>query len=600
MQKLIDENYIYKIKLMRIILIVFLSIAIALSAYNILFIYPSFTSLVIETTKNDAVRATRYLASTLIPKDVKLKKDLFDADALIEIEKIISAFELNRLKVFSRSGRTIFSTDAEDIGQLNQKSYFHEIVAKGRIHAKVVQKDTESLEGQKVTADVVETYVPLMDGDIFLGAFEIYYDITSRTKQFDRLLSLSSTVLFALISGLLFTIFFVWFKENKTIAERRRVANALLESEEKLSGILNSVPDIIIVVDRELNIIWSNPVAIEFFSSDPAGKKCYDIFNFRRNPCDFCFVKSCFEDGQSGENEIEIIGNNGSRMDLWCTASVAGRDQDGTPKSVIMLYRDITEKKLLQAESARADQLASIGELAAGVAHEINNPINGIINCAQLLIDEHDELNAQTEILMRIKKAGNRIAMIVRNLLSFARDSEEEPELTSLQNILSDSLELTETQIRKDGIDLNINIPDNLPGIKIRSHKIQQVFLNILSNARYALNQKFPRVHDDKILQINGEMVETNNNKYVRIIFYDRGTGIPADILDRICDPFFTSKPPGKGTGLGLSVSHAIIKDHGGRLYLDSVEGEYSKIAIDLPVLEGENEQEDENINNRR
>ncbi len=95
-------------------------------------------------------------------------------------------------------------------------------------------------------------------------------------------------------------------------------------------------------------------------------------------------------------------------------------------------------------------------------------------------------------------------------------------------------------------------------------------------------------------------MVETNNNKYVRIIFNDRGTGMPADILDRICDPFFTSKPPGKGTGLGLSISHAIIKDHNGRLYFDSVEGEYAKIVIDLPVLEGENEQEDENINNRR
>jgi signal transduction histidine kinase len=265
-----------------------------------------------------------------------------------------------------------------------------------------------------------------------------------------------------------------------------------------------------------------------------------------------------------------------------------------------MVYRDITEKKLLQAETARAGQLASIGELAAGVAHEINNPINGIINCAQLLLDEHDEQSGQAEVSLRIKKAGSRIAMIVRNLLSFARDHEEEPVLVHIQRVLSDSLDLTETQIRKDGIELSVNATDELPQVKVCSHKIQQVFLNIISNARYALNQKFPRAHEEKILQINGEVVVKNNNKYARVIFFDRGTGIPSDIIDRICDPFFTSKPPGQGTGLGLSISHAIIKDHGGRLYFDSVEGEYSKIMIDLPAMVIKNGQEHENSNNRR
>jgi PAS domain S-box-containing protein len=574
--------------------------AIALSVYNVVFIYPSFTNLVIETTKNDAVRVARHLAISVLPENVELTENLINNDVTLEIEEIKDGFELNKLKIFSKSGKTIFSTDPEELGQVNQKKYFREIVALGNIHATIIQKDTESLENQKMTADVVETYVPRMNDDKFLGAFEIYYDITSTTKQFKKLLSLSSTVLFTLIFGLLITTFLVWFKEKKTIVERKRVEKALLESEEKLSGILHSVPDIIIVVDKDFNIIWSNPVASEFFGSNLVGKKCYEIFNFRHNPCDSCCVKSCFEDGRISEHEIEIIGKNSARMDLWSTASVASRYEDGTPKSVMVIYRDITEKKLLQAETARAGQLASIGELAAGVAHEINNPINGIINCAQLLIDDDNETQEQAEISMRIKKAGSRIAMIVRNLLSFARDPEEEPVLTHLKSVLSDSLDLTETQIRKDGIDLNIKIPDSLPMVKICSHKIQQVFLNIISNARYALNQKFPHVHEDKVFQINGEMVETNQTKYVRIIFHDHGTGIPANILDRIWDPFFTSKPPGKGTGLGLSISQAIIKDHDGRLYVDSVEGEYAKIVIDLPILEEKNEQEDENTNSRR
>ena len=200
-------------------------------------------------------------------------------------------------------------------------------------------------------------------------------------------------------------------------------------------------------------------------------------------------------------------------------------------------------------------------------------------------MDEHDKQSDQIEISMRIKKAASRIAMIVRNLLSFARDHEEEPALVHVQSVLSDSLDLTETQIRKDGIDLSVEIPDELPKIRVSSHKIQQVFLNVISNARYALNQKFPHTHEDKILKITGSVAEINNNKYVRVIFYDRGNGMSSDILDRICDPFFTSKPPGKGTGLGLSISQAIIKDHDGRIYFDSVEREYSKIIIDLPAL---------------
>ncbi len=120
--------------------------------------------------------------------------------------------------------------------------------------------------------------------------------------------------------------------------------------------------------------------------------------------------------------------------------------------------------------------------------------------------------------------------------------------------------------------------------IKAHGHQIQQVILNIISNARYALNQKFPGNNKEKIFRIKGTAVDANGRKYVRLVFLDHGNGIPANILDRICDPFFSNKPLGVGTGLGLSVSHAIVKDHGGRLYFDSVEGEYAKVIVDLPA----------------
>ncbi len=579
-----NENNIFKIKLLRNILIVSLSIVTLLSLYNVFFIYPSFTDLLIDSTKDDAVRATRHLASTLIADRTELTKDSFNLNSMVEIEKIKNDFELMKLKVFSRSGETLFSTDPKDIGNINKERYFQEIVAKGKVHTEVVPKDTESLEGWKVTADVLETYVPLMRNDIFIGAFEIYYDITDRKNQLDNLLTHSTTILLALAICLLVAFIVIFFKESKTTAEQKRAEVALRESEEKLAGILNSISDMIIVLDRDMNISWSNPIAREWLGSNPVGKKCFEAFDLGDQQCEACDVQKCFEKGLNDEHELELIRPDGARMNLWCTASVATWSEGGVPKSVIVVYRDITEKKLLQAETARAGQLASIGELAAGVAHEINNPINGIINCAQMLIDEDDATSERTEISKRIMKAGDRIAMIVRNLLSFARNNEEEPNLVHVQSILSDSLDLTEVQIRKDGIDLRVDIPPGIPRIKVRGHQIQQVFLNIISNARYALNQEFSQTHESKVIEIKGDTVDANGKQYVRLIFFDRGTGISGDILGKICDPFFSNKPLGEGTGLGLSISQAIIKDHGGNLYFDSVEGEYTRVIIDLPV----------------
>ncbi len=585
MPKLISENQIFRIKLVRNVLIVFLSAASALSIYNVYFIYPSLTQLIVDNTKNDAVRVAKYLAKTFIPEKSEQKRPFFSSDKLYEIEKIIATFELNKLQVFSNKGEIIFSSDPDDIGGINKEKYFHEIVAKGNVYATVVKKNTESLEGRKLTTDVVETYVPQMSGDTFLGAFEIYYDITDRKEKFDKLLSLSSRVLFIVVFGLLSAIILVWLKENKTIKERRQVEKALLESETKLSGILNSLTDFVIVIDRDLKIVWANVVTTTFFGADPVGEKYHDVFHPQNPTHTINWIEKCFEAGCGVEDEIECTSAEGVRVDLWYTAAVATRSKDGETKTLIAVYRDVTEKKQLRAEAVRSGQLASIGELAAGVAHEINNPINGIINCAQLLIDESKEDSKQTEIFQRIIKAGGRVAMIVRNLLSFARDTKDEPQRITVSNLLSDCLDLTEVQIRKDGIDLSVNISDTLPEVRVRSHHMQQVILNIISNSRYALNNNTnPDAIKNKRIEIKGELIDINIKAYVRLSFFDNGIGIPADIIDRICDPFFSSKPPGEGTGLGLSISHSIIKDHGGRLNFDSVEGAYTNIIIDLPI----------------
>ncbi|MGE5808395.1 MAG: sensor histidine kinase [Nitrospirota bacterium] len=251
----------------------------------------------------------------------------------------------------------------------------------------------------------------------------------------------------------------------------------------------------------------------------------------------------------------------------------------------------IAKNTALQVEALRAAHLASIGKLAAGVAHEINNPINGIINYARILSNKSVKGSAENDVAERISKEGKRIAGIVKSLLSFARDNKEEKKSVRVESILQEALILTESQLRKEGMRVQIDLPEGLPAVTANPQQIQQVFMNIINNAQYALNQKYPGEHEDKVLDITCEETDTDGSPFVRVIFHDRGIGIARDALDKIMHPFYSTKPKGEGTGLGLSISHGIIADHGGRLAVESVQGAYTKVLVDLPAaerLEGE------------
>jgi len=220
--KKIAENNILRVPFLRNILFVSLVIVMVLSLYDILFIFPAFTKLLTDDKRDDAIQIARHLSSFLVSQDAELKKNLLQAHLSEEIEqlgKVRDDFDLIKLKFFSKSGEVIFSSDSKDIGDINDKKYFHEIVAKGQVYAEVIHKDTESLEGQKMPADVVETYVPLMKDKEFLGAFEIYYDITTEKAELDSLLSHSSMVLFGLAFALLSVISITLFREKKNAQE---------------------------------------------------------------------------------------------------------------------------------------------------------------------------------------------------------------------------------------------------------------------------------------------------------------------------------------------------------------------------------------------
>jgi len=222
-------------------LIVSLALITSLPIYIIFFINPAFTTLLIENTKDDAVRVANHFVSWRLLEQVKSEKGFPGVDIMTDIEKLRTDFNLIKLKVFSDLGEVVFSTNHNDIGNINREAYFHEILRKGIVHSAVILQGNESLEGQRMAADVVETYIPLMRGDKFLGAFEIYYDITARKKGLTKLLRSSSASVFILALGLLTAIIVIFLKEKKTIAEREEAELALRQSSEQLKFFAYSV-----------------------------------------------------------------------------------------------------------------------------------------------------------------------------------------------------------------------------------------------------------------------------------------------------------------------------------------------------------------------
>ena len=284
-------------------------------------------------------------------------------------------------------------------------------------------------------------------------------------------------------------------------------------------------------------------------------------------------------------HEVEGVRRDGTQFPLEIAIS---KMHFGPKMFFIAIVRDITEEKIRKAESLQAGKLAAIGELAAGVAHEINNPINGVINYAQILQDEMESSGTteQNDLLKRILKESDRVAGIVRNLLDFARQRDEEIDDISLREIINDSISLIKHQLVKEGITPVLDIPEQLPTLRGNPQQLQQVFLNIFSNARYALNERFPAFDPAKKIEVSASLVSFGRDRIIRTTVTDHGSGIDPKNIDHVFDSMFSTKPAGLGTGLGLSISRDLVLKHHGFIHLESKLGDHTTVTVDLPLSE--------------
>ncbi len=238
---------------------------------------------------------------------------------------------------------------------------------------------------------------------------------------------------------------------------------------------------------------------------------------------------------------------------------------------------------LLASQLSQKHKLESIGALASGVAHEINNPINGVLNYGQIILESDTKDKSIKGYAKEIINETERVAKIVSNLLDFSRQNHLQKEYTSIEDIISKTLSLISVVIKHDQINLNVDIAKDIPLIKCNSQQIQQVIMNLVTNARDALNDIYSGYNENKIINIACSHYYSKRQKWLRLVVEDFGAGISKDLIPKIFDPFYSTKGRLKGTGLGLSISYGIIQDHHGEITVESEERKFTRFIVSLP-----------------
>jgi PAS domain S-box-containing protein len=338
---------IFKINYLRNIFILSLLIAIILPATVILYIFPSFSTQLIKSTEDDALRIARHLMFMIVPDLNEINKGYLPAELLNKIQKTKEEFKLMKLKIFSKPGEVLYSTTSKDIGVINKNKYFQDIVAKGKVYTKVLKKGAKSLENQIVNADVVETYVPIMKSDEFVGAFEIYYYMTGRQKRLNKLFSKSSVALIFLAISLWGANLFVLIKAGHNIVRRERADDALRESEEKYRSITESMVDAMYICSPDFRVEFMNLAMIHKIGRDATGEHCFQTIYGLDEKCPWCI----HEKVQSGEYvTTEIVNPKDGRTYIISHSPIFHKNGS---ISKMTIFRDITQRKLIEEEQEK-------------------------------------------------------------------------------------------------------------------------------------------------------------------------------------------------------------------------------------------------------
>ena len=359
--------------------------------------------------------------------------------------------------------------------------------------------------------------------------------------------------------------------------QMRNEARSRQETAEKLQNILDHFPDLIYTTDLEGRITE--------FSRGGQGLLGYARARALERPCADLYpepearqrVDRLLREGGARESfETIVRAADGAARDVMVDVSLL-HDGTGAARGTVGIIQNITDLKAARRSLVQAEKLSAVGEVVSGVAHELNNPLAGVLGYAQLLMGGPMDSRQQRSV-ERIFESALRCQKIVQNLLAFARRHPSEKRHLGLNGIVEKTLDLKAYQLRVNNVRVVKRLDPELPKTMLDFNQIQQVLLNVINNEQYALATD----------RAQGTLTLATETKGAAVLLAiaDDGPGMSAEVLGRVFDPFFTTKPVGEGTGLGLSVSYGIVREHGGRITVDSRPGEGTTVRIELPIVE--------------
>jgi PAS domain S-box-containing protein len=370
------------------------------------------------------------------------------------------------------------------------------------------------------------------------------------------------------------------------ITAHKQADQAREESEQRYRVLADNALDVFWTTDMELAITYVSP-SVRYF----IGRSAEELMNmYRQNVLNAEIMGVLQADADRIEKGLRRLLVDPSRTQSvefelrhpdgftsWVEVKMSVmRDAKGRTAGILGVARDVTQQKKMLQRLVSADRLTSLGEMAAGLAHEVNNPLTAVMGFAYLL---QQNPNTPPEIkndVEAIYREGKRAAEVIKNFLIFARGQKPEKQTIYINDIVEGVLRLRRSQMEKENIEVSLNLGDDLPAIQGDISQLQQVFLNIILNAEYFMYKAHKRGQLTVVTEPREDMV--------KVTIMDDGPGIASDRLGRVFDPFYTTKDVGEGTGLGLSICYGIVREHGGSVYVESQPGKGAAFTVELPV----------------
>jgi len=640
-----SERILFKQKLLVYISILSVLLALGLPAYMYFSIYPSFTELLMETTEDDSIRVASHLASMQFLGTTEFNKDTLPTDLVHNVNILKRDMGLQKIRVWSRVGEIIHSSNSAEIGRLNAKKFFQDLIDKKKPICYITDKGEKTLEDQIAPVDLVETYIPILNGDRVLGVFEIHYDISLRKNQLDDLLSNSLMLLITLSGGLLAVVFIVLFKENKNIIERKQARAALRESHAELENrvkertaefivvnrelkseiglrklteqqleesktnlqdLFDGISDPLVQVGADMQIQMMNKAAAEYFGSDtletPAGRTCFQTFKNASEHCKGCDIPLAVSRRQKTTFERRGL-RNPERLEQ--VAIYPLKSLDGKKGDAIIRISDVTEERLKERQLIQAEKMSSLGLLVSATAHELQNP-NGVITLNLPILRDYlhellpmlDKCFEDNRDYVAFRMPYQEIRREIYQLIDNMENSSNQ--ITSFVAYLKEYSQLKEEK-KFESVSLKSLVEQTLI---ICGNQISKTFKSFVMNIpkdlppvctdaqalkqvliNFLINAAQAADKKDSWLKLSAGS-GNSWREHTKIEISDNGCGMDEITQQKIFDPFFTTKSEESGTGLGLYICYDLVNALGGRIEVESEPAKGTLFRVILPDKE--------------